>query len=427
MRNNSYYFLNLGCPKNQVDGDRFRGALQSLGFAESNSPIDVDYIIINTCAFIEQARSETIGEIAELAEYKQNGTRLVAVGCYPVLHDMKKEIPSIDAAFRFNQLDEFALYISPKDKGCFDGTAVRRVIEDTPYAYLVLSDGCDNRCSYCRIPAIRGKYHSRPVDDILEEAEYLALSGVQELVLVAQDTMVYGRDLKSGTDIANLCGRLAQIDEIKWLRIMYAHPAHLDEALLDRLFVHEKVCHYLDMPVQHIARPILDGMRRYHRPEHVKKMIKHLRNIDKNISLRTTLMVGFPGESDDDFRQLLEFVEETRFDYLGAFVYSPEENTAAATMPNAVDSELATERYELLYDVAENISLDKARQQIGSKQELLVEGTALDDDSYFEARSCRQAPEIDGFYRIKKSGGLEKGQIIEASITDIDKAERIEK
>ena len=426
MRNNSYYFLNLGCPKNQVDGDKFRGALQSLGFAESDSPSDVDFIIVNTCAFIEQARLETIGEIAELSEFKDNGTRLVAVGCYPVLHDMKKEIPSVDATFRFNQLDDFIQYIAPDSKACFDNNSVRRIVGEMPYAYLVLSDGCDNRCSYCSIPSIRGKYYSRPVDDILREAEYLALNGVKELVLVAQDTMVYGQDIKSGIDIVSLCDRLAEVDEIEWLRIMYAHPAHLDEVLLDRLFSNSKVCHYLDMPVQHISRLILDSMRRHHGPEQVRKLINHLRNIDKNISLRTTLMVGFPGETDDDFRQLLEFVEEAQFDYLGAFIYSSEENTKAATLPSAVDSELARERYELLYEIAENISLEKAGEQVGSKQQLLVEGIALDDDSYYEARSYRQAPEIDGFYKIKRDPDLGKGQFVEASITDIDTAERIE-
>ncbi|MCP4584031.1 MAG: 30S ribosomal protein S12 methylthiotransferase RimO [candidate division Zixibacteria bacterium] len=423
MANKSYYFLNLGCPKNQTDGDNIRGALNGLGLTEAESPEIVDYIIVNTCAFIEDARLETQGEIRELEEYKKNGARLIAVGCYPALSDIRKDIPAVDAAFRFNQVEELLSYVSGDKIGCHSPDQINRVVEDLPYAYLVISDGCDNRCSYCSIPMIRGGYRSRPVMSILKEAEYLAKNGIKELVLVAQDTAIYGNDIQGKPDLACLCRMLAGVGGIEWLRIMYAHPAHLSEDLLDKLFAIDKVCRYLDMPIQHISPNMLSRMKRQCGPAKIKQLINHLRKIDNDISLRTTLMVGFPGEADDDFKALLDFIEETKFDHLGAFTYSPEANTAAEDLDNRVEPELAGERYEMLYDVAEDISSQKAEAQKGIRQKLLIERESLEGGGYMEARSYRQAPEIDGFYRIPEKRGMKIGQFIEALIKDVDQAE----
>jgi len=422
-QNKRYYFLNLGCPKNQVDGDNLRGVLNNLDMIETGSPDEVDYIIVNTCAFIEEARKETQGEIKELEKFKKHGANLIAVGCYPALETIRNDIPGLDAAFRFDEVEALLKYLTGDRAACYNFGAVNRVVGEVPYAYLVISDGCDNRCSYCKIPNIRGSYKSRPIINIMQEAEYLAKNGIKELILVAQDTAIYGQDIHGNPDLACLCRMLAGIDSVKWLRIMYAHPAHLDKDLIDKLMAIDKVCHYLDMPIQHISKNMLNRMKRQCGPEKIKSLINHLRKIDNNISLRTTLMVGFPGETDDDFRELLDFVEETQFDYLGAFKYSPETGTPAFDFVNQVDKELAEERFELLYEIGEDISLKRAEEQIGRAEKLLIERLSPEAENFYEARSFRQAPEIDGFYRIKARSGLKSGDFIGTIIEDIDLAE----
>lgn len=435
MSNKRYYFLNLGCPKNQTDGDFLCRVLNHLGFAESNDPAGVDYIIVNTCAFIEQARQETKGEINELLPYKEDGIRLVAVGCYPVLYNIQSEISDIDAAFGLNQVDDFLDYVAGKEKAqkilgsCRDQVDIHRVKPDIPYAYVKISDGCDNRCSYCTIPMIRGPYRSIPPARVIKEVEALAADGVKEIVLVAQDSCVYGKDLDSNVDLADLCRLIALVSGVEWIRVMYAHPAHLSDTLMDRLFVIDKVCRYLDMPIQHISEKILKMMKRRSGADRIKQIIKRLRNIDKNISLRTTLMVGFPGETDDDYRRLLDFVEEAEFDYLGAFRFSPEDGTEAIALSGAVAPRLAEERYELLIDIAERIAKRRAMMQIGKRQKLLIERLSSDDSAYFEARSYRQAPDIDGFYRIPVRSSssfrpdIKPGILVNAIISDFDRAE----
>ena len=420
MTGKSYYFLNLGCPKNQVDGDYIRGALNNLGFNESEMPDGVDYIIVNTCAFIDQARQETRGEILELLPYKKNGAQILAVGCYPVLYDIKRDVPEVDAAFGLNQVEDFLNYITGAKGICYNPTAQSRALENRPYAYVKISDGCDNRCSYCTIPFIRGSHRSIPPITILEEVEFLAKNGIKEIILVAQDSAVYG--FQDGIDLACLCRMISRIDGIEWIRLMYAHPAHLSDNLVDRLFEIDKVCHYIDIPIQHISGKILKLMNRKCDPEKIKQIIKRLRNIDKNISLRTTLMVGFPGETDDDFKELADFIEEAEFDYLGVFSYSPEEGTAAKSFDGIVDQELTMERQELLYDIAETVSDKKAKMQIGRKQKLLIETLSPDNPYFFEARSYRQAPEIDGFYNIPVRPDLRIGDFVNAVIQDIDMA-----
>jgi len=427
MADKSYYFLNLGCPKNQVDGDYVRGALNTLGLIESDSPEEVEYIIVNTCAFIEQARRETIGEINELLPYRKNGAKLLAIGCYPVLYNIKKDIPAVDYAFGLNQVQELLNYISGNRDICFDSQASIRAVEDSPFAYIKISDGCDNRCSYCTIPLIRGAFRSIHPELILKEVELLARSGIKEMVLVAQDTALYGKDLDEEIDLARLCRMISKVDGVEWIRVMYAHPAHLSEDLTGRLFEIDKVCRYLDIPIQHISDKILKLMNRHCDSEKIKQVIKQLRNIDKSISLRTTLMTGFPGETDDDFKSLLDFIEAVEFDYLGAFYYSPEEMTTAKTLNDVVDQRLAEERLDLLYDIAEDISMKRARMQIGKKQKLLIEALSPEDPNYYEARSYRQAPDIDGFYKIQASSNLKPGEFVDAVIRDVDIAIVLEK
>ncbi len=418
----NYYFLNLGCPKNQTDGDFVRGALNDLGFDETLDVSDADFVFINTCAFIDDARRETEGEIDILLEYKNEHAKLVALGCYPAIPEYDKYKLEVDASFKFNEVEELLKYVSGDNSYCLDPKNINRVVNDLPYAYLVISDGCNNRCSYCAIPDIRGGYGSRSPETIRKEAEYLAANGVKELILVAQDTSIYGRDLDEDIDLPGLCERLAVIEGIEWLRIMYMHPAHTDEAMLDRLFAIPKVCRYLDMPIQHISDNVLNDMRRGYNSERVVRLINHLRKLDKDISLRTTLMVGFPGESDDDFKQLLDFVEETKFDFLGAFVYSPEHGTPAETMPGRVDKELALQRHELLYDISEEISLRKAESKIGKTVKLFIEDVSAEYDECYEARTAGQAPEIDGMYIVEMFEGVGIGDMVMAKITDISSA-----
>ena len=406
MKTKRYFFLNLGCPKNQVDGDHLRGALLKNGLKEMREPDNADFIIVNTCAFINQARLETKGEIEELSRYKKNGTKLIAIGCYPVLRNIKNEIPGVDEAFAYDRQSEFLKYISGNQNACWNPEEHTRINPGAIFGYVKISDGCDNRCSYCAIPFIRGRYRSYPPENIIAETKTLVAYGVKEIVLVAQDTAIYGKDLEIGINLADLCASLAEVSGVEWIRIMYAHPAHLNDFLIERIFSIDKVCRYVDMPIQHISNRILRAMNRPVDSNGIKHLIKQLRNYDNDVSLRTTLMVGFPGESDDDFKELVDFVEESQFDHVGAFCYSPEENTVACSMPNQVDPELAKERFELLIETAERYSTDRAVRMIGKRQKLLIEGMSSEDASCFEARSQRQAPGIDGYYRVRRQPGL---------------------
>jgi ribosomal protein S12 methylthiotransferase len=415
-----YYFLNLGCPKNQVDGDHLRAGINSVSLKETADPSKADFIIVNTCAFIDQARLETKGEIEELAQMKNNGAKIIATGCYPVLRNIKNEIPQVDAAFSFEHHKELIGYLTGDKSVCWNPDKAGRVNPESAYGYVKISDGCDNRCSYCAIPDIRGPYRSYNSENIIAEVESLANYGVKEIILVAQDSAIYGNDLKINIDLADLCKQISIVDGIEWIRIMYAHPAHLDNNMLAKLFAIDKVCRYLDLPIQHISDRILHSMNRHADSSTIKHIINFLRNFDNSVSLRTTLMVGFPGESDDDFKELLDFVEETQFDYVGAFCYSPENKTAASLMGQQVDPELAAERHELLIDIAERCSTQRAQQMIGKRQRMLIEGLSSDDVSIFEARSYRQAPGIDGYYYVPVAPGVKPGMLVEVLTTDFN-------
>jgi ribosomal protein S12 methylthiotransferase len=415
-----YYFLNLGCPKNQVDGDHLRAGINSVSLKETTDPSAADFIIVNTCAFIDQARLETKGEIEELARMKNAGAKIIATGCYPVLRDIKNEIPQVDAAFSFEHHQELLGYLTGDNDVCWNPKQIGRVDPESVYGYVKISDGCDNRCSYCAIPDIRGAYRSYDQEKIIAEAETLANYGVKEIILVAQDSAIYGDDLGSKIDLADLCGQISHLEGVEWIRIMYAHPAHIDEKQLAKLFAIDKVCRYLDLPIQHISDRILHSMNRHADSKTIKRLIKFLRNFDNSVSLRTTLMVGFPGESDDDFKELLDFVEETQFDYVGAFCYSPEANTAASLMGQQVDPDLAAQRHELLIDIAERCSTQRAEMMIGKRQRMIIEGLSSDDVSVFEARSFRQAPGIDGYYHVPVAPGVKPGMFVEVLTTDIN-------
>lgn len=409
MKAGSFYFLNLGCPKNRVDGDHLRGGIRQLGLEESAVPERADFVIVNTCAFIEDARRESRGEILEiLRQGIKKSAEVIVVGCYPAWGDIRAEIPEVKQAFAFDKYDKLLSYLAGRSGSCFEPQKMMRVSPGQPYAYVKIADGCDNRCAYCTIPSIRGPYRSTSSKAILDEVEFLTRNGVKEVILVAQDSAMFGAD-DGRMDLGDLCHEVARIDGIEWIRIMYAHPAHLSERLAEKIFSCAKVCRYLDLPIQHASDKILGLMNRPTSAENIRKQIKWLRNFDKELSLRTSLMVGFPGESDDDFRMLLDFAEEIRFDHVGVFGFSPEEGTTAARLGDMIDPELIRERAELLIETTSRITEEIEMARVGRIETVLIDSVSAENFSEFECRSFRQAPEIDGFYRIRRRDGLKPG------------------
>ncbi len=417
----SYYFLNLGCPKNRVDGDYLRGDLRRLGLIESAKPGTADYLFINSCAFIESARRETLGEIETIIKGGiKKSAEVILVGCYPALPGAESEIPGISKAVPFDRYNELLDYLAERTGVCRRPEKPARVSPDSFFAYLKIADGCNNRCAYCRIPSIRGEYKSVPFDSIVDEAAFLAGHGVKEIILVAQDSTLYGIDLERKFDLADICREIGAIDGVEWIRLMYTHPAHLDLNLMERLFSCAKVCRYLDMPIQHISDKILKRMNRASTSRMIRDKIKWLRNFDNELSLRTSLMVGFPGESDDDFRMLLDFAEEIRFDHVGVFAFSPEPGTPASRLDGRVDPELVEERRELLMETASRITEEIERALIGKIELMFIDSVSADDPAQFEARSYRQAPEIDGFYRIGRKKSVSPGSFHRVMISDLN-------
>lgn len=418
---NSYYFLNLGCPKNRVDGDYLRGDLQRLGLIESAKPDTADYLFVNSCAFIESARRETVGEIEALIKGGiKRSAEVILVGCYPALPEAELEISGISKAIPFDRYDELLDYLAARTGTCRRPEKPRRVSPDSYFAYVKIADGCNNRCAYCRIPSIRGEYRSEAFSSIIGEAAYLAERGVKEIILVAQDSTLYGTDLDRKYDLADICREIGAIDGIEWIRLMYAHPAHLDLKLMERAFSCAKVCRYLDMPIQHISDKILKRMNRASTSRMIRDKIKWLRSFDNELSLRTSLMVGFPGESDDDFRMLLDFTEEMRFDHVGVFAFSPERGTMASRLDDRIDPELVQERQELLMETTSRITEEIERSLIGKIELMFIESLLADDPGQFEARSCRQAPEIDGFYRVERKKSVSPGSFHRIMISDLN-------
>jgi ribosomal protein S12 methylthiotransferase len=421
--------VSLGCPKNLVDSEVILGFLSKEGYSLTTDHSKAEIIIINTCSFIKDATQEAIETILQLTPYKREGRcrLLIVSGCLPQRYGkiLEKELPEVDLFIGTGSFQKIPQLISQggKRKSFLSGQTflynekTPRILSTPSFtAYLKIAEGCSRTCTFCTVPKIRGPYRSRRIHSILKEAESLADQGVKELILIAQDTTAYGEDLRDGTSLERLLKGLIRVEGFRWIRILYAYPkpARFTENLLELIGREEKICPYLDLPIQHIDDKILRRMGRRSNGREIRDLIRKIRTFVPGIALRTSLIVGFPGESEGQFKALLHFVEEVQFDHLGAFQYSPEEGTPASRLSNPVPEDVKGERLRILMKVQKKISLKKYRRLVGRKAEVLVEGTDRQRTT-LRGRIRTQAPEIDGCVFLK--GEARPGDFVEAEIT----------
>ena len=417
--------VSLGCSKNRVDSEVMLGILTRNGYRVVADPAQADVILVNTCGFIQSAKEESIDAILEMARYKNGGRlkKLIVTGCLSQRYgrEIRDDMPEVDAILgvaEYQNLPEILEQAFRGERPLRTGECGRfldspRVLTMPSHsAYVKISDGCDNRCAYCAIPLIRGGYQSRPAESILSECRQLAAEGTTELTLIAQDTSRYGCDLPGGPDLAGLLEKVSEIEGVKWLRALYCYPDTVDERLLSAITRLPKVCKYLDLPLQHISGELLKRMNRRGSPEHIRALITACR--EKGILVRTTFIVGFPGETEAQFEELLDFVRWARFGRLGAFTYSPEEGTSAADMPDQIAEEVKQDRLDRLMRLQQEISLELNKARIGETCEVLVESFA---DGRYAGRSRLEAPEVDGVIRFKSQRTLKPGEYAQVKIT----------
>lgn len=425
--------VSLGCPKNLVDAEVMLGVLTQQGYEITMDEKEADVIIVNTCSFIKEAREESVDAILDLADRKKDGKckTLVVAGCLPQRYqqELAKELDEVDIFIGTGDYPRVAEILAghaaQSGQICFvsdpnyiyDETLPRLNSSPGWYAYLKIGEGCSNCCTYCVIPSLRGPYRSRPMDALVAEAEKLVKGGVRELILVSQDITRYGSDLPNGTTLAALIRRLADIPDLKWIRLLYAYPDGISDELIDLLKNEPKLCKYLDIPIQHISDNVLKRMRRRSGEEQIRTLISRLRSEVPDITLRTSLIVGFPGETVDDFILLTQFVEKTQFDRLGVFCYSKEEGTVAAGMPDQVSERIKRERYRKLMKVQARLSFRRNRAMVGQIEQVIVEGFSEETELLLKGRTSRQAPDIDGQVYIT-SGHADIGDIVACKITD---------
>ncbi len=428
-------FISLGCDKNLVDSEVMLGLLDAKGYRIVDDEQEADIIVINTCCFIHDAKEESIRIILEMAEYKKEGRlkALIVTGCLAQRYQQEilKEIPEVDAVVGTASYDRILRVIEEALAG--DGRVELADVDVLPlvdekrllttgghYAYLKIAEGCDKHCTYCIIPKIRGNYRSVPMERLMKEAEELAEQGVKELILVAQETTLYGKDLYGERSLHRLLERLCKIGGIRWIRLLYCYPEEIYDELIQVIKKEKKICHYLDLPIQHASDEILKRMGRKTSREQLEKIIWKLREEIPDITLRTTLITGFPGETKEQHEELMEFIDEMEFDRLGVFTYSPEEDTPAADMPDQIPEEVKEERRAELMELQQEIAFDQAEEMTGREVLVMVEGKVVDEDAYV-GRTYRDAPNVDGlifihteeelmsgdFARVKVAGALE--------------------
>jgi ribosomal protein S12 methylthiotransferase len=423
--------VSLGCPKNLVDSEIMLGFIKESGFAITSKEQDADILVINTCSFIDEAKEESINTILELARHKTEGKcrSLLVAGClaqrFP--QELLLEIPEIDGLVGTGFITEIAGAIRRTlngervllvgAPGCLHQADYPR-IQATPShtAYLKIAEGCDNCCSYCVIPEIRGPYRSREIEDVLIEAAGLASRGVKELILTAQDTTRYGIDLYSRLALDELLTKLADIGGLVWIRILYAYPTYITDKLIAALAADKKICRYLDIPFQHASDTVLKRMNRGGSRKEYVRLIEKLRLSIPGITLRSTFIVGFPGETKEDFQDLLDFMTQVKLDRVGIFAYSREEGTAAAKMDRQVPEEIKTERRDRAMEIQQKISLEINQRKIGETVTVLVEGISSEDTGLYEGRSEGDAPDIDGRVLIKSNRDLKPGDFVRVLI-----------
>lgn len=430
-------YISLGCSKNLVDTEKMLGILTNAGFELTEDLSEAHVIIINTCTFIDPAKDESIQTLLEAAEYKKTGCceRLVAAGCLTQQYKraLSKEIPEIDIFIGTDSWQDIldAIVESYQQNGkkifrfdtapCEHEELVPRQSLTPEYsAYVKIAEGCNNGCTFCYIPYVRGAMHSRPIVSVVREVKALTAVGVKEINLIAQDLSCYGRDLKDGTNLCKLLKELVKIDKIKWIRLFYLYPTYFTDELLDLITKEDKICKYVDIPLQHISDNVLQRMRRQDTAESIRLLLHKLKQAQPKITVRTTLMVGFPGETDSDFEELCEFIKEIRFDDLGAFMYSPQDGTPAAHMPNQVPESIKEERYHKLMAIQAKISEENDCALIGTTTEVLIEEILKDKKGFVQAkgRAIFQAPEVDGNIYVEGSKDILPGDFIKVRITD---------
>jgi len=433
MEPTTFYLQSLGCSKNRVDSEVILGTLMAAGYRSIEDPLEARLIVVNTCSFIESATQESVDTILELAQAKQLGKCkvMVVAGCLPQRYGRKllQSMPEVDlfvgtsSFVRLPSLLANYLKIS-QEKLCLETPTFLMTSEtartlSAPFysGYLKVAEGCNNSCTFCTIPAIRGHYRSRPLEDLLQEAEWLASQGVVELNLIAQDTTAYGIDLGKSPRLPDLLEALAEADRFSWIRVLYGYPQRINRRLLEIMGSHDSVCKYLDLPLQHVSPQLLKAMGRSGSAQEFHELLGIIRDCLPQVTLRTTFIVGFPGETEADFKELYDFVALARFQRLGIFTYSPENGTRAARFSNPVPESVKEQRLQTLADLQEEISLDYHKQLLHTVQPVLIEGLSAETDLLLEARLPSQAPEIDGCVFINKGIG-QVGEIMEVKITE---------
>lgn len=430
-------FISLGCDKNLVDSEMMMGLLHDRGYEFTDNEEEADIIVINTCGFINDAKEESINTILEMAKYKENNLKaLIVAGCLVERYknEILQELPEIDAIVGTTAFDKICDVVDDVladkkhnelesiNKMCRPD--VKRIITTGGYySYLKIAEGCDKHCTYCSIPMIRGAYRSVPMDELVKEAEYLADNGVKELIIVAQEITVYGKDLYGEKKLPELLHRLCKIPGIQWIRLLYCYPEEITDELIETIRTEKKICHYIDMPIQHASDKILKAMGRRTNNAELRNIISKLRKEIPDICLRTTLITGFPGETEEDHQILLDFIDEMEFDRLGVFTYSPEEGTKAASLDNQVDEEVKLCRKDEIMELQQEISMDKSERLVGKEIEVIIEGKASDEDVYV-GRSYMDAPSVDGYVFINSeeelmSGDFAKVRIVKAMEYDL--------
>ncbi len=425
------FFISLGCDKNLVDSEVMLGLVRERGFVITNDETEADLIVINTCCFIHDAKEESINAILEMAEYKKSGRckGLIVTGCLAQRYreDIEREIKEVDALIGATSYDAINEVIDRvlegekaeefKDIDYLTNVKTKRVNTTGGYfSYLKIAEGCDKHCTYCIIPKIRGNYRSIPMERLLEEAKYLAEDGVKELILIAQETTVYGVDLYGEKTLPKLLRELCKIDGFEWIRIQYCYPEEITDELIEVIKTEPKICHYLDIPIQHASDHILKRMGRRTSNQELRDLIAKLRNNIPDIALRTSLITGFPGETQEDHEILKAFVTEMKFERLGVFTYSKEENTPAAKMPNQILKKVKIQRQKELMQLQQKIAFDHAKSMVGKRLKVMIEGKLI-DEGIFMGRTYMDAPNIDGYIFVNTQDELMSGEFVEVLVT----------
>lgn len=425
------FCISLGCDKNLVDTEMMLGLLNRDGYQFTDDEYDADIIVINTCCFINDAKEESVNTILEMAELKKEGKckALIVTGCMAQRYkqEILDEIPEVDGILGTSTYDEISNVLKKVLEGqkesCFHDlnalpeVDVNRVVTTGGYyAFLKIAEGCDKHCTYCIIPSLRGSYRSVPMERLVKEAEYLASQGVKELILVAQETTLYGVDLYGKKSLPELLKKLCAVSGIQWIRIQYCYPEEITQELIDTIKSEEKICHYLDIPIQHASDSILKRMGRRTNQQQLRDMIGTLREQIPDIALRTTLISGFPGETEEDHEILMEFVDEMEFERLGVFAYSQEEDTPAASFPDQVEQEVKEDRRDEIMELQQEIAFEKSEAMIGRTLEVMIEGKVADENAYV-GRTYMDAPNVDGLIFINTDIDLMSGDFVRVKVT----------